>query len=410
MLTRNVFLTILAGAVSAVLFYFGTGLQPVWWLLWLAPVPVLAVAPRLGRRAAFLLATVAWLIGALNQWGYFTRALELPPLLIALSLLGPAVLFALGVSFTRSFLLRRQSCRAALAFPVYWVTCEYLIAIGSPHSTFGNLAYTQMNCLPVIQIASITSIWGVSFFALLFAATIAVLLSGAGNPHERRNLAITVGVIVCAVFLFGKWRLSSNPFTQSVTVTLIAKDVPLKVYLDSKEQALALLQEYAEQIRRDTSTGTDVVVLPEKIARVSERALPEVDKLFSAAATGAHCAIVLGVVRRTPDAAFNSSRFYSADGKLEANYDKHHLLPGVEPEKPGNKCVLLNESSARWGLQICKDMDFPKLSREYVRDGANLLLVQPGTSTSIVGCTRAWPSCAQSRAVLLLLARHGTAC
>jgi len=27
------------------------------------------------------------------------------------------------------------------------------------------------------------------------------------------------------------------------------------------------------------------------------------------------------------------------------------------------------------GLQICKDMDFPKLSREYAANGANLLLV-----------------------------------
>src|SRR6185437_10932247 len=67
--------------------------------------------------------------------------------------------------------------------------------------------------------------------------------------------------------------------------------------------------------------------------------------------------------------------FYSSDGTLEANYDKQHLLPGIEPEKPGDKRILLNEPSGRWGLQICKDMDFPKLSREYAAEGANLLLV-----------------------------------
>ena len=66
---------------------------------------------------------------------------------------------------------------------------------------------------------------------------------------------------------------------------------------------------------------------------------------------------------------------YSAGGKLEANYDKHHLIPGVEPEKPGDKRVVLDEPSGRWGLQICKDMDFPGLSREYAAEGANLLLV-----------------------------------
>jgi apolipoprotein N-acyltransferase len=83
------------------------------------------------------------------------------------------------------------------------------------------------------------------------------------------------------------------------------------------------------------------------------------------------------LVRKTPSSAFNSARFYSPDGKMEANYDKHHLLPGVEPEKPGDKRVLLDQPSGRWGLQICKDMDFPKLSREYALQGANLLLV-PG--------------------------------
>jgi len=100
-----------------------------------------------------------------------------------------------------------------------------------------------------------------------------------------------------------------------------------------------------------------------------------VDSLYSSTAAATRATIVLGLVRKTPSAAFNSSRLYSPDGKLQANYDKHHLIPGVEPEKPGDKRVILDEPSGRWGLQICKDMDFPKLSREYAAEGANLLLV-----------------------------------
>ena len=65
----------------------------------------------------------------------------------------PAVVFGLGVLFVRSFIRRGSLFLASLAFPVYWVAYEYLAAMGSPHSTWGNLAYTQMNCLPVIQIA-----------------------------------------------------------------------------------------------------------------------------------------------------------------------------------------------------------------------------------------------------------------
>jgi apolipoprotein N-acyltransferase len=55
-LTRHsILLVVFAGLASAAFFYFGTGLHPIWWMLWLAPVPVLAVAPRFRAGSAFLL-------------------------------------------------------------------------------------------------------------------------------------------------------------------------------------------------------------------------------------------------------------------------------------------------------------------------------------------------------------------
>jgi len=375
MRSHKFFLVIAAAISSATLSYFGTGLHPVWWTLCFAPVPVLAAAPRLRGGAAFLLASIAWFLGEMNQWNYVRHEIELPPQIATLFFVVPAMVFGFGVLFTRAFLRRGLLFLAALAFPVYWVTCEYFNAMASPHSTWGNLAYTQMDCLPLIQIASITGLWGISFTVFLFATTTAALLSGAGNPRQRRALAIAVGAVGCGVFVLGEWRLQSHPSDHSVTVTLVGKDVPMSVYLGAEEQALELLGEYAQEIHRITPDGTQVVVLPEKIGRISSSALPEVDALFSSTATATHTAIVVGVVRKTAAAAFNSSRFYSPDGKMEANYDKHHLLPGVEPEKPGGKRVVLDEPSGRWGLQICKDMDFPKLSRQYAADGLDLLLV-----------------------------------
>jgi apolipoprotein N-acyltransferase len=155
----------------------------------------------------------------------------------------------------------------------------------------------------------------------------------------------------------------------------MARDVPMSVYLGSEDEALRLLGEYAAQIPSVVPSGTQVVVLPEKIGRITENALAAVDSLYSSIASSTGAAIILGVVRKTSSGDFNSSRLYSADGKFEANYDKHHLIPGVEPERPGDKRVVLDEPSGRWGLQICKDMDFPKLSRQYAAEGANLLLV-----------------------------------
>src|SRR5438477_10133333 len=197
----RVVLVIAAGFASAALLYLSTGLYPIWPLLWLAPVPLLALAPRLRASTAFLLASVAWLVGGLNQWNYFTRGMELPLPLIATALIVPAIIFGFGVLFTRSFLQRESLFQASLAFPDYWVAWNYLTDIRSPHSTWGNLAYTQMNCLPIIQIASITGIWGISFIVFLFAGTVATLLSGVGEPPQSRALAITVGVVILALFL-----------------------------------------------------------------------------------------------------------------------------------------------------------------------------------------------------------------
>jgi apolipoprotein N-acyltransferase len=373
--SSNTLLVAAVGLASAELLYFGTGLHPIWWLLWVAPVPVLAIAPRLRGSAAFLLGSIAWILGEMNQLNYLKRVVALPLRSVILAFVIAAVVFGLGVLFTRSFLRRDSLFLAAFAFPVYWVTCEYLTAIASPHSTWGNLAYTQMDFLPLIQIASVTGLWGISFVVFLFAGTVAALFSGAGKLRQRRALAIVVGLVVSAVLVFGEWRLQSNPSAKSVSITLIAKDVPMSLYLGSEEQALELLREYADEIGRVTPAGTQAVVLPEKIGRVGESALAEVDTLFSSAATKTHAAVVLGLVRKTSPSSFNSSRFYSADGTLEANYDKHHLIPGVEPEKPGDKRIILDQSSGRWGLQICKDMDFPAFSREYAADGADLMLV-----------------------------------
>ena len=125
-----------AGLASAAFSYLGTGLQPIWWMLWLAPVPVLAIAPRIRNSTAFLLGSVAWLIGEMNQWNYVRHEIELPWQIMILYFVVPAAVFGLGVLFVRSFLRGGLLFLAALAFPVYWVAYEYLTAIASPHSTW----------------------------------------------------------------------------------------------------------------------------------------------------------------------------------------------------------------------------------------------------------------------------------
>ena len=68
----------LAAVMSATLFYLGTGLRPVPWCTWLAPLPVLVLAPRVSARVAFIAAFAAWLAGETVLWGYFLSTLRIP--------------------------------------------------------------------------------------------------------------------------------------------------------------------------------------------------------------------------------------------------------------------------------------------------------------------------------------------
>ena len=61
---------------------------------------------------------------------------------------------------------------------------------------------------------------------------------------------------------------------------------------------------------------------------------------------------------------------------LAAIYVKHHLLPPFEDvDRPGTELTLLSQPTGVWGIEICKDMDFPTLSRQYGAKGVGLLLV-----------------------------------
>ncbi len=162
-------------ATSAALFFLGTGLSPVWAYTWLAAIPVLWVAPRLSARQSFFAAGAAFALGGLNEWAYSRTVL--PTWIVAMILLLQACMLAAAVLLFRSAIVRGKLWQGVLVVPAFWVSVEYAAAALSPHGTFGNISYSQMNLLPILQIASITGIWGISFSIFIFAATVAALLN-----------------------------------------------------------------------------------------------------------------------------------------------------------------------------------------------------------------------------------------
>jgi apolipoprotein N-acyltransferase len=361
-------------ALSAALFFLGTGLAPTWALTWLAAIPVLWIAPRLSAGRAFFVAMAAYAIGGLNMWSYSRTVL--PTALVAFILLLSACLFGATVLLYRKAAVRGKLWQAALIAPAFWVTMEYAVATLSIHGTFGNLGYSQMDFLPILQVASVTGIWGISFCILLFAATIAALL-GRGPASTKIPLALGVAIFLACVFGFGAWRLATTPKdSASIKVGLVASSSPENIHPGSPEEAQAVFQRYADQVKSMAGQGVKLFILPENSGPVTDATQPQVDAFFGQLAkeTGAYVAI--GVARISPNISWNQERLYSPQGELVAAYNKHHLLPPFENVfTPDVKRAVFNASSGKWGLEICKDMDFPRLSREYSQDGVGLLLV-----------------------------------
>lgn len=362
-------------ATSAGLFW-GTGLHPQWWLTWLAPLPVLLVAPRAGRGPAFWMATGTWLFGSVNMWFYLVTAISIPIPLVLLFSAVPGCFFGLAVLLFRRFLLRGDPWKAALSFPVFWVTFEYLNNVTSPHGTFSNLGYTQMDFLPVLQVTSVTGIWGITFCLFLLPATIAAVLHQPGTAPGKKSLATASAVFLALVIGWGSWRLTSTPPAEhSVRVGLVATGVN-STFPHDDDAALRLLQDYFDRAANLAAHGAQVVVLPEKIAVVSDPGAAQVDALFAATSARVKASVVVGVDRGTLTKRFNEARLYSPQGTLAAIYDKHHMVPGFEDvDQPGTSIAVLDQPSGVWGIEICKDMDFPALSRQYGARGVGLLLV-----------------------------------
>ena len=369
---------IVVAAATAVLLWFGNGLDPWWPLMWFAPLPVLWFALRSSWRVAGLTAAAAWLAGSLNMWGYF-RLLG-TGFVVWLSIFGAVALVAVGaVLLFRALALRGAWWSAVVAFPAVWVTLEYVRNLTTPHGTAGSLAYTQLKFLPFLQLASITGPWGMSFLLLCFPAALAIGLHLRRTEPKAalRIVATTVGVIA-AVLIFGAARLTVTPRGPMVTVGLVASDLRGNVGVaGSGAETTRLMESYAAETEALIGRGARVVVLPEKLGVVLDAENGSADPIFQQLSDRTGATIVVGEVHVAGSAKYNQARIYQPQAEV-LSYDKQHMLPPFESYlTPGRSLVTFRKPTEGTGVAICKDMDFTPLSRKYGEAGVGLMLV-PG--------------------------------
>jgi apolipoprotein N-acyltransferase len=368
---RHIALAVLATASTAILFYFGNGLDPLWPLMWVAPLPVLLLALRSSWRTTAITSALAMFLGCTNMWNYLENLLGTPAVAWTIIFGTISLIFAASVLLFRALALRGAPWSALLAFPALLVSSEYIRNLTTPHGTAGSLAYSQLSFLPILQLASITGPWGISFLLLLFPAALALgwHLHRTAQKQALRIVISSVGVIALAL-LFGAVRLATPASPQQVSLGLIAHDEGVA---SQGLQTETLFRGYSDEAQKLAARGAQVIVLPEKLGVVTNPTAS--DSIFQSTADKTRSTIIAGMVYVDAPVKYNEARVYTPAAPV-ASYDKQHMLPPFESDlKPGTSLTLLSKPAQTWGVAICKDMDFAQPARQNGNAGVGLLLV-----------------------------------
>src|SRR5262245_10726554 len=186
-----------ATIASALIYYFGTGLEPIWPLVWVAPLPILFIASRYNWWVIAVCAFVGFALGRMNLWGYALALSngDVPGAVSAsiLFMLVPAIAFTLVVLLSRYAASRLPPGWAVFVFPVALTSYEFIASSNRFTGTLLSLAYSQADFTAILQITSLFGIAGVTFLVSLVPSMLAIAWS------HRRPIVSAPSVILVAM-------------------------------------------------------------------------------------------------------------------------------------------------------------------------------------------------------------------
>ncbi|GAA5115579.1 nitrilase-related carbon-nitrogen hydrolase [Pseudonocardia adelaidensis] len=373
---------------SAAAFFLGTGLDPVAILAWVAPLPVFLLAPRRPAGTVSIVTFAAALAGTANMWPYYLTARPIPiPVPVAVVIvLGTAGLFTATTLVLRGLLLRGRPALAAVAAPATWTGGLLLASLAAGGMDLSSATTQQTDLLPVLQIASLTGVWGVSFLVFLPAAAIAAACAPAAPRPARLRAAATGLVLLLAALGYGGVRLArlDDPAAAAPSVAALGRVQPDALddqwEIDPATPAgRELLDSYAAAVRA-LPPDVRTVVLPEGVFSVAGPAGPVVVDRLTGVARARGTDVVVGAVDRIGDGRMWSTvaLLVPADGDAPRRYVKHHDTgPHVQR---GTGLTM----AGRDGIAICMDLNYPELTRAYATAGATRMLL-PASDTDVDG-------------------------
>ncbi|MEJ2107742.1 MAG: nitrilase-related carbon-nitrogen hydrolase [Acidiferrobacteraceae bacterium] len=371
---------------------FGRWMTPL--AAWLAPVFLLHFAHGLTPAIAMLW---IWLSLGVAMGISLRGIVPIPGIAYLVLPITTGLLGALPFLFNGLVAPHVPGFWATLVFPVALTAIEFLEARLNPYGTWGATGYTQHGVLPLMQLASVTGVWGIGFLVAWFAAVV--------NWAWDRQFAwdaIQYGVLIFAgvagaIFLLGGLRIALAPARKTVRIAGVGWP---KGILEREEFMPAVLPglttERREKLRqafarvhdsfflrseREARAGARVIVWPEANLMVfeeDESAVLERARGF-AREHGVH--LVLGMATVLPGERYtfrNHAVLVTAAGETLFDYTKFTSVPGFEKKfsVPGDRAMpIVDTEFGRFVSPICFDMDFDGVVNQVGRGRADLMLV-----------------------------------
>ncbi|MDP2945971.1 MAG: apolipoprotein N-acyltransferase [bacterium] len=393
--SKELFLCLLS-AVLLILSFPKSNLE---FLAWFGFVPVFFALNNKSLKQAFLLFFITGII----FWSgiiYWLVHVTLPGTIVLILYL--ALYFAIFGLIIRP-LTKRSTPYVLIFIPSVWVLLEYIrshLFTGFPWALLG---YSQYLNLPVLQIADITGVWGVSFLVMMVNVAIIEITSSAIRGLRPRLKAVGI-LMIALLFLtlsYGYFRLFQRPAMNtrhSILISVIQGNIPqeLKWNKDSND---FIMDRYFSLTAQALKDKPDLIIWPEAALPVVLEEEPGYYERVKGFVKEVNIPLLLGAVNLRDNLYYNSALLISEKGELLVRYDKLHLVPFgeyiplrkilsfLETIVPigdftrGKEYTVFNHPTPysllptnEFSVLICFEDLFPDLSREFVKRGAVFLI------------------------------------
>jgi apolipoprotein N-acyltransferase len=352
------------------------------WMVSLLVIRFFRDSEKAGRN--FLLLWVVTTIPAIISWSGATFMTFIHPVAEAGFFFLTAPLGLIPYIVDRIYYRRfRSPFWLTLVFPVAATAMDFFSSNGSPFGTFGAGAYSQRDFLPIMQIASVTGLWGITFVVSWFASLANYVWE---NGFKINRLALTsAGLLILILGLgFARTLLSSQPeqTAQIAGFSLPNGKLPemlgLLHWQDEtvfRQAVEGLHAQELRQIRMLAKEGAQIVTLQEGAGMGYP---DQVDKLLADAAVLAkeqEIYIVLPTFTIGIEKPENVVRIIDPNGEIVLEHVKFGGTQFEGSLTGSGELQTVDTPHGRLSAVICWDADFPNVIRQAGEQNVDLLFV-----------------------------------